>query len=112
MRILIVDPEYLVAMEAERILEAALDCETHIAMPRDYPTVLETRNFDVVLVHASLVRSPEAVHRLTSVESGVVLSTLLNEEVAGFPEWPGVTVVPKPFDERQLIDAIKNAARD
>lgn len=112
MRILIVDLEYLVAMEAERILTENLDCEVQIAMPRDYPAVLENRNFDAVLIHASLVRSPDAVRRLKVAETGVVLSTLIDDEAAGFAEWPGVAVVPKPFDERQLIEAIKNAARN
>ncbi|MBW6421842.1 hypothetical protein KX729_10345 [Rhizobium sp. XQZ8] len=113
MRILIVDLEYLVAMEAERILTENLDGEMVIAMPRDYPAVLETQNFDVVLIHASLVRSPEAVRRLNATEAGVVLSTLMDEEaVDGFAEWPGVVVVSKPFDDQKLVAAIKNAARN
>ena len=112
MRILIVDPEYLVAMEAERILEAAPNCEPYIAMPRDYPAVLDTQNFDVVLIHATLVRNPEAVRRLKSANAGIVLSTLVSEDIDGVEEWPGVTVVAKPFEERELLEAIKNAARE
>ncbi len=113
MRILVVDLEYLVAMEAERILTESLNCDVQIAMPRDYPDILENRSFDVVLIHASLARSPEAVRRLQMSEAAIVLSTLMNEEAAtGIPEWPGIAVVSKPFQDGRLIDAIKNAARD
>ena len=99
-------------MEAERILTENLACEVLIAMPRDYPAVLDSRNFDVVLIHASLVRSPDAVSRLNAADTGVVLSTLMNEEAeTGFSEWPGIAVVPKPFQDQRLVAAIKNAAR-
>lgn len=112
LRILVVDLEYLVAMEAERILTENLACEVLIAMPRDYPAVLEGQKFDVVLIHAGLVRSPEAVSRLNSADAGIVLSTLINEEADGLAEWPGVAIVPKPFEDRKLVEAIKNAARN
>jgi DNA-binding NarL/FixJ family response regulator len=112
LRILIVDLEYLVAMEAERILTENFTCETVIVMPRDYPEVLDSQKFDVVLIHASLVRRPEAVQQLTMAEAGIVLTTLISEEVEGIPEWPGVAVVSKPFEDRRLVEAIKNAARD
>jgi DNA-binding NarL/FixJ family response regulator len=110
LRILIVDIEYLVAMEAERILTENMRCEVVIAMPRDYPEVLEREKFDVVLIHASLVRSPQAVRRLKSAETGLVLSTLIDDEAAGFAEWPGIAVIAKPFDDQKLVEAIKNAA--
>lgn len=113
MRILIVDPEYLVAMEAERILDQEFDCETQIEMPRDYASVLEKGGFDMVLIDSGLVvNSPEARRLLQTGTAAVIFSSLGDDEADGLAEWPGITVVPKPFDERALVNAIKNAARD
>lgn len=111
MRILVVDPEYLIAMDAERILNTALPCEVEIAMPRDYPAVLASRNFDVVLIDSSLVESPEEAQRLRAADAAIVFATSLTEEVVGLADWPDIAVVPKPFDDRQLVEAIRNAAR-
>lgn len=111
MRILIVDLEYLVAMGAERILGGAMTCEIQIAMPRDYPPVLAGRNFDVVLADSSLGQNPDEAHRLRASGAGIVFSTLVDEELAGLPTWPGTAVVAKPFDEQQLVEAVRNAAR-
>ncbi|MFB9949400.1 hypothetical protein ACFFP0_11105 [Rhizobium puerariae] len=112
MRILIVDLEYLVAMEAERILGDAFQCDIQIAMPHEYPAVLENQTFDIVLIDSGLARKPEGADDLRAAGVGVVFSTFLDEELAGLADWPGVAVVPKPFDEEQLTDAVGNAARD
>ncbi|MGK6311765.1 hypothetical protein [Neorhizobium sp. DT-125] len=110
MRILIVDPEYLVAMDAERIVGAAFECEIEIAMPRDYQASLEKRNFDVVLIDPSLVKSSEDMQRLRECGAGMVFTRSLPEEAAGILDRPDVAFTPKPFDDRQLIEAIRNAA--
>lgn len=111
MRVLIVDPEYLIAMDAERIVRTALPCETEIAMPRDYPALLARRNFDIVLIDSSLLEITGEVQRLRETVAGIVFTTSLSEEIAGIPAWPGVAVVPKPFDDQQLIEAIRNVIR-
>lgn len=111
MRILIVDLEYLVAMGAERILSSAMTCEIQIAMPRDYPPILESCHFDVALVDSSLGQNPDEARRLRASGAGIVFSTLVDEELAGLPAWPDTAVVSKPFDERQLVEAVRNAAR-
>jgi len=80
-------------------------------MPRDYPAVLARRNFDVVLIDAGLVEKPEEAQRLRAIDAAIVFATSLTEEADGIPDWLDVAVVPKPFDDRQLVEAIRNAAR-
>lgn len=111
MQILIVEPEYLIALEAERILQLFGGSEMTIAMPRDYLAILKDRSFDVVLIASKLVTTPEAEAALRGSAAGIVFSTLRREELDGIAGWPGVPVVAKPFDDEELLNAIKNAAR-
>jgi DNA-binding response OmpR family regulator len=111
LQILIVEPEYLIALEAERILQLFGGSEMTIAMPRDYLAILKDRSFDVVLIASKLVTTPEAEAALRGSAAGIVFSTLRREELDGIAGWPGVPVVSKPFDDEELLNAIKNAAR-
>ena len=112
LRVLIVDPEYLVALDGEQVLSDALACDVEIAMPRDYPAVLENRRFDVVLIDIRIIQDnvAEAARRIAATGAGVVLSSLSHMNANGFAQWPEVPVVLKPFDDATLIRAVKNAA--
>ena len=107
MRILIVDLEYLVAMEAERILDGAFTCEIEIAMPRDYQALLSSESFDMLLIDSSVIQSAEEASRLRAAGIAILFSTLSDDELTGISEWPGVAVVAKPFDDQQLIQAVR-----
>ncbi|MEB2845505.1 hypothetical protein GAO09_22795 [Rhizobiales bacterium RZME27] len=112
MRVLIVDPEYLVALDGEQVLFDALGCDVEIAMPRDYPAILENRRFDVVLIDVRIIQDDvaDAARRIAATEAKVVLSSLSHVNANGFAQWPEIPVVLKPFDDKTLIDAVKNAA--
>ncbi len=114
MHILIVDPEYLVALDGEQVLSDALGCTVDIAMPRDYPAVLENRRFDVVLMDVRIIQDDvaDAARRIGETGARVVLSSLSHANANGFAKWPDVPVVLKPFDDKTLIAAVKNAATD
>ncbi len=109
MRILIIDLEYLVAMEVERILASAFECDIQIAMPREYDAIADLHRFDVVVIDASLVKRPEAAERMKAAGVAIVFLTLIDEHLPSVPGWPDVPVVGKPFDDKQLIDAIRKA---
>lgn len=111
MRILIVDPEYLVAMEAERILREAFLCDTQIVMPRDFVEALRSSRYDVLLLDDGLTLQPDTRARLNLADTLVVFSSLGREDAEGLPDWPGVVVVAKPFQEERLLEAVKNAVR-
>lgn len=116
MRVLIVDPEYLVALDGEQVLCDALadtlGCEVEIAMPRDYPDILENRRFDVVLIDVRIIQDDvaDAARRIAATGANVVLSSLSHVNANGFAQWPEAPVVLKPFDDKTLIEAVKNAA--
>jgi DNA-binding NarL/FixJ family response regulator len=110
-RVLIIDPEYLVAMEAERILGEAVQCEVEIAMPHNYPLVLEKAGFSVIVIDALLLGDGqgEAAKRLRAADAALVLTTL-DDGLDGIAGFEGVPVVSKPFIEEQLAEAVRNAA--
>lgn len=112
MRVLVVDPEYLVALDGEQVLTDALGCDVEIAMPRDYPDILENRRFDVVLIDVRVIQDnvADAARRISASGATVVLSSLSHMNANGFAAWPDVPVVLKPFDDQTLIEAVKNAA--
>ncbi|TDK39530.1 hypothetical protein E2F50_05300 [Rhizobium deserti] len=112
MQILIVEPEYLIALEAERILQLFDGSEITIAMPREYLAVLKDRTFDIILIASKLLTTPEAEAALRSSHAGIAFSTLRREELNGIAGWPDVPVVWKPFDDAELLAAIENAARN
>lgn len=112
MRVLIVDPEYLVALDGEQVLSDALECDVQIAMPRDYHAALENKRFDVVLIDVRVVQDDvaDAARRIAAAGANAVLSSLSHVNANGFAAWSGVPVVLKPFDDKTLIEAVKNAA--
>jgi DNA-binding NarL/FixJ family response regulator len=112
LRVLIVDPEYLVALDGEHVLSDALGCNVEIAMPRDYPAILENHRFDVVLIDVRVIQDnvADAARLIGAAGARVVLSSLSHVNANGFAQWPDVPVVLKPFDDSTLIEAVKNAA--
>jgi DNA-binding response OmpR family regulator len=109
--ILIVDREYLVAMEAESILQALPAGHITVATPRECNDILKDRRFDVVVIDASLVVRGNAEPALRASGAAVVFLSLRQEELDGIAGWPDAPVVSKPFDDERLLGAVKNAAR-
>jgi DNA-binding response OmpR family regulator len=113
LRILVVDREFLVAMEVETVLAEALSCEVQIATPRNYAVELERGRFNVIVIDSALINteSGEAARRLRGSGAGLVFTTLGFEDMDGMQGWDGITVVAKPFNDHHLVEAVKNAAR-
>lgn len=112
MRVLIVDPEYLVALDGEQVLSDALGCDVEIAMPRDYAESLDKRRFDVVLIDVRIIQEDvaDAARRISAAGATAVLSSLSHVNANGFAKWPEAPVVLKPFDDKTLIETVRNAA--
>ena len=110
MRVLVIDPEYLVAMEVERILEEAFGCEVEIATPYNYPLVLEKGGFAVIVIDASLLADGqgEAARRIENAAAAIVFTTL-DAELEGVPGFEGLAIVQKPLREGQLVRAVGKA---
>jgi DNA-binding response OmpR family regulator len=110
LRILVVDREFLVAMEVETVLTEAFACEVKVATPHTFIVELERGWFDVIVIDSGLIGG-EAALRLRASGSGLVFTTLSVDDMDGVTGWDGITVVAKPFNDHHLIEAVKNAAR-
>lgn len=111
LRVLVIDAEYLVALDAEQILVDALSCDVTIATPRMSRAILQKQQFDVVLVDTGYGDSVLASRLATVERSGCALafSTFSSSYRAGVPGFEQVPVVFKPFEDKQLIAAIRGA---
>ena len=100
-------------MEVETVLTEVLACEVKVATPRTYAMDLEQGLFDVVVIDFALIRgeSEDAALRLKACGAGLVFTTLSVDDMDGLKGWEGIAVVAKPFDDRHLVGAVKNAAR-
>jgi DNA-binding response OmpR family regulator len=110
--VLVIDVEYLVALEAEQVLTEQLGYTVDIAVPREIPQSLETRRFDVLFLNASLLSAPveAAVQRLRASGIGVVFSSVDRTHRIGMPAFPGIPVIARPFDDQELVEKVKSAA--
>ena len=109
--ILLVDREYLVAMEAERLLSDALSCSVRIAMPHDYIAALADAPFDLVLIDAGIVNAEGVQALQTAQEQGVglIFTTLTNDAMDNLPQFRGSAKVAKPFNDADLLAAVQSA---
>ena len=97
-------------MEAERILQDAGYDQTQIAMAWQLANVLREESFDLVLIDAIVAAAPECRTLLMAAGCGVVLLSFRSNDFGGVAEWPGSPVVPKPFEDEQVLQAVKGAA--
>lgn len=104
MRILIIDVEYLVALEAEQVLADATGCAVEIVMPREAAEVLEARTFDIILADASLAAGAAGAGLRRHYQAGgaIVFSSVNRAYLAGVPGFEGAAVISKPFDDELL----------
>lgn len=110
-RILVIDREYFVAMEAERILMEGLVCAVEIAVPRTFPSLLEGAPFDVVVVDAALMTAErqEILQAHHQAGLGIVFTTLSSNALNRFSEFATARAVRKPFVDQELLEAVRNA---
>ncbi len=111
MRILIVDPEYLVALEAENLIQqsfGAAGAGCVIAMPRDLPAFLSSEAFALVIIDRDIAEKPENRAALDDLAIPAVILTFRSDE-AGLSD--AELVVAKPFDDDKLVAAVAEAIR-
>ncbi|MGE6739391.1 hypothetical protein ACQKGC_03850 [Allorhizobium pseudoryzae] len=110
MQILIVDVEYLVALEAEQVLAEATGSAVEIATPRDASDVLSQRSFDLILADASLAAGAAGPSLRRHHESGgaIIFSSVNRGHLAGVPGFEGAAVISKPFDDELLVTLVRN----
>ncbi len=102
--ILVVEDEYLIALDAEHMLRNAGASDVVICTRAEFPTVLNSRQFDLALVDtgadASHVEQDLDLARQAGMHIAFTTSDI--ELVAGLAGHDGVRFIAKPYDERHL----------
>lgn len=113
MHVLVIDVEYLVALEAEQVLTDQLACTVEIAVPRDIDLALETLRFDILFLDAALLSETAAacVRRLLDAGTGIVFSSVDSAHRRGLPGFFGIPVISRPFDDDELVEIVRRAAK-
>lgn len=108
---LVIEQEYLIAMDAERILTAALDCVVFIATLGNFRDVLKEQRFDIVLldIGAGPRPSPCDLAAILATGAKLVFTTADDDFAAGVPGFGTGPVLIKPYDEGQLVTLINLA---
>ena len=110
---LLVEAEFLIAMDLERVLEAFAITETVVMRTAQEALALQT-GWDAYAVaiidvgHASHIGLDLARH-LVSAGVPLVLTTTDLSLSGGVPDLPNVPVVTKPVPETELMNALQRA---
>jgi AmiR/NasT family two-component response regulator len=112
LRILVVEDEYLIAIDAEHLLRGAGAADVVISTRANYSETLASRKFDAVLIDTGPDTShvDEDIALVTSTGARVAFTTSDIGLVAGLAGHDGVRFIAKPFDSRH-INALVEALR-
>lgn len=112
-RLLVVEQEFLVAIDIQQILEGANVERTVFARTADEAGALHPRfgEFDIAVVEIpySAVGPLPLVEGLLEAGVAVVLTTLDSAYRYGYPAHPDVPVLTKPFAEETLVMTCREA---
>lgn len=111
-RFLLVDPEYLIALDMEGVLRAAIDCEVAISNAANLEKDLASLRPHVVVIDTG--PDPAVLAKLTETialsGAATVYSSSFEEFRDGVPGQAEIPVVEKPFTADSLLDAIASVA--
>jgi DNA-binding response OmpR family regulator len=107
-RILILESEYLVALDAERILREAFPCDVTIGQTEAGQVVHGDETYDVALldVGPSLLHAFRSARRLCRGGVGVIF-TCAGRFGTAFKLRKNMVVITKPYDEQTLLAAVR-----
>ncbi len=110
MRILVIENEYLIAMDAERILMDPFSCEVVIGSEGELSLSSNEHGFDIAIVDFSTSLGSAAKNLLAAMvgSSKLIFTTVIDELAAGIPGFEATPVVLKPYNDTQLVNAVKS----
>ena len=108
--LLVADPEYIIAMEAERILHELVDCDVTIVNPHRASERLSLgwTGFALVLLDTGLdLDDTRVIAELLQRQGIAVVFTTANQDhVRGVPGFPTTPVIAKPFGPEQFAKSV------
>ena len=108
--LVVIDSEYLVAMDAERILAEALNCPVTATTINGCLEVMEGRRFDLAIIDAA--RPDELsilLEKIGKSAKGIVFTIDDTIHAGGVPGYLNIPVVLKPFVATTLVNTVLNA---
>lgn len=110
-RVLVAEKQLLIAMEVEGILTEALGCVVKVCPRYDLEAELATARYDVVVLDAapSINRNIEFAHFIEEHGAVAVFLSSYDDISATLPQLDRSIVVAKPFDDKIIIEAVRQA---
>ena len=104
LRILVVEDEYLIALDAEQLLLQAGAANVTICTREQFAEQLQAQSFDALLVDTGPDRShiEDDIARAENHGARISFTTSDNELVAGVSGHEGIQFITKPYDRRHL----------
>ena len=111
-RILVVEDEFLIALDIERILELAEASHISVSRNRDALAALQNDRFDLAILDYKLNgdTSGPVADRLIELKMPFIFLTGASTLQVP-PQYRTVTILPKPFDANSLIAALNTAVQ-
>lgn len=113
MRLLVLEDEYLIGLELERIAEECGAQSVHLVSSIDELLCwIESDaicDIAILEVQARGLSSYQSAKLLQQSGIPIVFTTAYDQESAGIPGFPGVPVVGKPYGKSQILQAVISA---
>lgn len=111
LKTLIVDSEYLIALDLELIIAELLDCEVDVVTPAMARETAANRQYDLALIERPEPDDARGdfVDHLVQAGTALVFTSTTEGDSAGLQEYPGWPVVLKPFAATAVIAAVRQA---
>lgn len=110
-RILVLEEDYLIALEIGRMLaEAGVGC-VQVARDPKLPERPDLGGFDAAIMEIRVFEAPTLDFAKGILAAGVpiVIGTAFDEFKDGVPGLPGVPVLLKPYDSKELVATVLGA---
>lgn len=109
LRILVIEDEFLIAMDAERILTEAGADRVVLSTRKDLRDNIQNNTFDIVLLDVGphMTGLDEEIELISNSGSKIAFVTSDEELLASMPDHDPHLVISKPYDEKQLAALVE-----
>lgn len=104
----IVEREYLIAIDIDRIIADNFNCKVHVIMPDEAQEALVDIKCDVLILDAEISHETLSsfIPVITGPDSLVALLTVSDVDPKSYMPFPYHAVIAKPFTDGQVIEKL------
>ncbi|MEP7452438.1 hypothetical protein [Phyllobacterium sp. SB3] len=115
-RLLVLEDEYLIGLELERIAEECGVKSVHVVSTidqlLDWINSNQTCDLAILEVEARGVSSLKAASKLQARKIPLVFTSAYDADLSGITEFAGIPVVGKPYGKSQIVQAVATVGSD